>query len=1256
MTTKRLFTFLILAFVVYTMNAQLEVVQTQLPAKENLTSTKRQRSEPVVVFEHAFETPAGNDFEVGWTNLPTSGGNAWSREEYWIIEMIQDLAGVTGRYARILAHNNVAHDAWLITPGIPLTQGKMYQISFILTTMGSGNVIEKLELKTGKSPTAAGMTQQLFVSDDAVNYYRTTITVNFTPTDSDDYYIGWHAISAADGHLIYIDDVLVVEVMGDDLENITDYNYSQVPKTQLLPSGKVENIGASTQTNIVLTAKINGATLGTSAPLPSLAPGATAELTLSSSVNVPEGDNAMTYTFTQDQPDSNPENNDATFYYKGTKNLYAVDEVTYLYDFSPVISTTWIAYGNIFTISQPVTISQAHIGFGHPVGMDYSVSLYAMTGDFTTATTPIFTQSAMKDPVYGFACLDLPATLLTPGNYYLCINQPYMDVQMGVVFDGNPNKITYGKDNAGNLTRIWEYGGAAIRMVLEVSECAAPSNLAVIPDYYSAVFSWDGNAPMYKLTLNDGNADYYFYTQDNTITISGMEEGGATTFNWSVTSICDANHNATAVGMPFVTLSCEMVTSFPFEENFDRPTIPSFPPPCWTVHNIEGGERSWDKSAELAHSEPFSAWHICSTVYYQEGLLVTPQLQITSDSYALEFWSANTWVDFHVYGGVWISTTTNEPEAFTEIKQLSGNEISKDWKQITVPLGAYAGKNIYIGFRYAGADGDEWFIDDVRVVNYADFIDGELAAIITPNTGDNLTANEPVKVLIKNNGGDPLTGFTLTLKLDGVVKATETFTNSVPNFGEAEYTFNTTLDLSTYGTYEITVTLDITGDVVPGNNSKTKKIGSFPPEIVKLYGYRTYDDVASPPEGFISFYSHNPANVTILDDYLPPAPATHIYAGEHVDGYFYACTVEVTPYTYFPVNFIKIATDTWTEVAITSISASPIDMAYDYTTNTMYGLYPTDNYHANLVTVNLTTGAMTPVGGVGVLAISLACNPEGKLFAVDQFGSFYSINKTTGAGTLIGSTGVTPWYIQSMAFDQNTGRLFWASRDKKDEGHLMEIDLTTGFIFDRGAIAGNAGVIGLYSIIGELPEQYTVTLLANPATGGTLTGAGNYLAGTPVTVTATPNTNHEFINWTNDNAIVSTTTAFSFTVTEDVELVANFEENVGIALPSPPEERDVRIYPNPTSGLLTITYYRHCVLNLFQDLPQSPENNEIAGQAHNDIHGVEIFDVMGKRALSSPVSPSSPETALDLSRLPSGIYFLRITTGNGTVTRKVVKK
>ena len=71
-------------------------------------------------------------------------------------------------------------------------------------------------------------------------------------------------------------------------------------------------------------------------------------------------------------------------------------------------------------------------------------------------------------------------------------------------------------------------------------------------------------------------------------------------------------------------------------------------------------------------------------------------------------------------------------------------------------------------------------------------------------------------------------------------------------------------------------------------------------------------------------------------------------------------------------------------------------------------------------------------------------------------------------------------------------------------------------------------------------NSYAVSTSANPAAGGTVTGAGTYNHGASVTVTATANEGYTFVNWTEGGQEVSTDASYTFTFTEGRTLVANF--------------------------------------------------------------------------------------------------------------------
>lgn len=67
-----------------------------------------------------------------------------------------------------------------------------------------------------------------------------------------------------------------------------------------------------------------------------------------------------------------------------------------------------------------------------------------------------------------------------------------------------------------------------------------------------------------------------------------------------------------------------------------------------------------------------------------------------------------------------------------------------------------------------------------------------------------------------------------------------------------------------------------------------------------------------------------------------------------------------------------------------------------------------------------------------------------------------------------------------------------------------------------------------------------ITATANPATGGVITGAGPHIEGSIATLTATPNLGYAFINWTENDQVVSTSATYSFTVSQPRTLTANF--------------------------------------------------------------------------------------------------------------------
>lgn len=71
-------------------------------------------------------------------------------------------------------------------------------------------------------------------------------------------------------------------------------------------------------------------------------------------------------------------------------------------------------------------------------------------------------------------------------------------------------------------------------------------------------------------------------------------------------------------------------------------------------------------------------------------------------------------------------------------------------------------------------------------------------------------------------------------------------------------------------------------------------------------------------------------------------------------------------------------------------------------------------------------------------------------------------------------------------------------------------------------------------------ETYIIAFSVNPTNGGMVTGAGFYQYGECCTLTATANSGYTFTNWTENGIVVSTQANYSFGVTTNRTLVANF--------------------------------------------------------------------------------------------------------------------
>ena len=80
----------------------------------------------------------------------------------------------------------------------------------------------------------------------------------------------------------------------------------------------------------------------------------------------------------------------------------------------------------------------------------------------------------------------------------------------------------------------------------------------------------------------------------------------------------------------------------------------------------------------------------------------------------------------------------------------------------------------------------------------------------------------------------------------------------------------------------------------------------------------------------------------------------------------------------------------------------------------------------------------------------------------------------------------------------------------------------------------------LIAYFGQGSANYNISVGANTPAAGVLGGSGSYASGSIATVTATPNACYIFSSWTENGKVVNWASTYTFPVTNDRTLVANF--------------------------------------------------------------------------------------------------------------------
>lgn len=145
-----------------------------------------------------------------------------------------------------------------------------------------------------------------------------------------------------------------------------------------------------------------------------------------------------------------------------------------------------------------------------------------------------------------------------------------------------------------------------------------------------------------------------------------------------------------------------------------------FPPAGWTEIELAPAPYNWAQDPS-PHSGTYSARIQWTAAYAQDEILTTGAIDLSTavpTDLKLAFWimgspywstNANTEVFLSSDGSNWTLAWD----------MLTGLTATFVWTEILVDVGAYAGGNLYVMFKYSGTDGADVHLDDVRVDNIA---------------------------------------------------------------------------------------------------------------------------------------------------------------------------------------------------------------------------------------------------------------------------------------------------------------------------------------------------------------------------------------------------------------------------------------------------------------------------------------------------------------------------------------------------------
>ena len=846
--------------------------------------------------------------------------------------------------------------------------------------------------------------------------------------------------------------------------------------------------------------------------------------------------------------------------------------------------------------------------------------------------------------------------------------------------------------------------------VHEAPECSRPTSVSVadITENEATVtindIAWAGNYHLVILSGTDTVVNETIY--DTSFYIDTLTP--ATNYTVVVSTICPDGTETSTISTSFNT-ACGVVSSFPWYEDFNSDASWT----CWSTYNFDNNDNSdWSRNsngyAVSGYNDEGNAndWLITPAIvvpYNANGLSLT--WKAYGDSYSTDF--------SHLT--VRLSTQGTDTASFTTV--LSSTTLPDDvWTTYSASLSAYAGDTVRIAFIHDSYNDDGPRIDSVGVRFSL------MPRVLLPATAYRSNVGETLGLRAILSEGDStglvyswsntLAGSTLTSLGDsvsiaytaaGIDTITVVATNS--HGSDTAHATVTVLNCTVVSTFPFTEGFESSdlgcwSTIDANNDGHDWYFGS---EVSSIY--TSYATPHSGNECLISeSYTMTSSLAITPDNYLvSPAialPATgtatltwydYSYASYPAEHYsVYVSTTGATAADFLATTAVfdtTLSSDTaWhlRSVDLSSYAGQTIHIAFRH-----HDCY--DEYFLALDDITVSyDSAVAPVQ--------------------------YTVSLTTADATM---DTVSPAGVTTV----NEGDNFTATATANSGYHFVawmsgtaQVSTNNPYTF---AVTANTSLTATFEADTQEVVYYTVAVNSADETMGTVssTATGSVAENTSITVTAQANEGFHFVNWTNqDDYTVSTTESYTFVVTANITLTANFAADT---TPQPDCQTPTQVAasnvtansaviswtangnesrwlidfngqqvtadsnPFTLTGLSPNTTYAVKVQALCSDTETS-EWSEAASfttlqlEGIDDVNGtaitlypnpattvltlsginghadVSIMDVNGRTCGKWAVKNGS--TTLDISRLAQGAYFIRITGDKVNATRKLVVK